>query len=57
MSKKDELLGIAVRKYAALYDKTVPEFKDKTKVNVIWGKVAKELSISSGKLFLFMYTI
>ena len=45
----DEKLAEMVRKFPALYNKTVKEFKDKNVTNLIWSKFSKELMMQSGK--------
>ena len=58
MSKLDEILSETVRKYPALYNKSIKEFKDRNVTSLIWSKVAKDLKMKSGKdlASFFIYT-
>lgn len=46
--QEDESLAEEVRKYACLYDKSSPHYKDKRKVTNAWASVDKELGIEEG---------
>ena len=41
----EERLNEAVKKYPALYDKTLVDFRDKRKKSLTWDNVAKETSL------------
>ena len=55
MSKLDEILSETVRKYPALYNKSIKEFKDRNVTSLIWSKVAKDLKMKSGKRISLLY--
>ena len=46
----DEKFAEMVRKFPALYNKTVKEFKDKNVTNLIWSKISKELMMQNLRL-------
>lgn len=50
---EDEILANEVRKYPVLYDKSIPEYKEKRpKVNA-WNKVDQALGFEEGNLFYY----
>ena len=47
--EEDETLADAVRKYKVLYDKSMPEYKEKLTKSNAWRKVDKSLGLEEGK--------
>ena len=45
----EEKLAELVRKFPALYNKSVKEFKDNNITSLIWKKIAKEMNLKTGK--------
>ena len=48
----DEKLSETVRKFPCLFDKTSADYKDKNTIRTAWAKVAEELHIEDGKVYL-----
>ena len=50
----DESLAIEVRKYAVLYDKSCPQYNEKTPKSNAWKSVGEKLGLEDGeKIYLF----
>ena len=45
---EDESLSIEVYKYPCLYDKSIPEHKEKDRVANAWKEIEEELGLEEG---------
>lgn len=45
----DEKLAELVRSYPALYDKSLPDFKNARKKELAWVEIAKQMGLNTGR--------